>query len=351
MQVTLDELDRLMGERARHSQDYRKVLAARSDEIGRLRSGIGPDSESWKSLERDSESARAQFEAMAGQLGRPVSRHDLPPLAFITLALVLAAVETPVNKFLFDVALQSSNVASYAVSFAMAAFVLMLAHIAGRQMRQYYSDFMTTTYWTNIALVALIMGILAVVLAVLTIGRAEFSAAALNNGLGDLFSNVGAKVATRGIVSVLADALGDTSAMILVTANVTSILVAFLLGYARHDPDKHFDEAYEEHKRTQRALVRRDEKYNREVGRVRERARSKLDDSNTKYTAVNAAIITQKSARNLVIDDDDRFCLPDLDPLSGMRADEPAPLPGANAVNSLVRASANVTRVAAREQK
>jgi hypothetical protein len=198
----------------------------------------------------------------------------------------------------------------------MAAFVLMLAHIAGRQMRQYYSDFMTTTYWTNIALVALIMGILAVVLAVLTIGRAEFSAAALNNGLGDLFSNVGAKVATRGIVSVLADALGDTSAMILVTANVTSILVAFLLGYARHDPDKHFDEAYEEHKRTQRALVRRDEKYNRDVGRVR----SKLG-------------------------------LPDLDPLSGMRADEPAPLPGANAVDSLVRASANVTRVAAREQK
>jgi hypothetical protein len=87
MQVTLGELDRLMGERARQSQDYRKVLAARS----------------------------------------------------------LAAVETPVNKFLFDVALQSSNVASYAVSFAMAAFGLMLAHIAGRQMRQYYSDFMTTT--------------------------------------------------------------------------------------------------------------------------------------------------------------------------------------------------------------
>ncbi len=50
MQSAPNELDRLMGERVRHAQDYQKVLASRDDKIDRLRHGIGPGSERWKSL-------------------------------------------------------------------------------------------------------------------------------------------------------------------------------------------------------------------------------------------------------------------------------------------------------------
>ena len=73
MQYALDELDRLIGERSRHRQDYERVLADRDDEFNRLERSDGPTSERWK-MHRDNKSrARTEDEAIAGQLGRPVN--------------------------------------------------------------------------------------------------------------------------------------------------------------------------------------------------------------------------------------------------------------------------------------
>ena len=105
MQSAPNELDRLMGERVRHAQDYQRVLAGRDDEIDRLRHSVGPGSERWKSLADHRNRASAEYEARAGQIGRPVNRLSISLLLFGTLAIGLAIIETPVNKFLFDVAL------------------------------------------------------------------------------------------------------------------------------------------------------------------------------------------------------------------------------------------------------
>jgi len=198
MQSAPNELDRLMGDRVRHKQDYQKVLAARDDEIDRLKRSIGPGSERWKGLIDRRDRARSEFEAIAGQIGRPVNRLSLAPMAFLTLAVGLALVETPVNKFLFDVALQSSNIASYLVSFAVAVFLLICAHLAGKVVRQVWSEFERKLYVSNIIIACSIMLVLACALMILTIGRAEFSAAALSSGLEGLFSSVGDKVTAKG---------------------------------------------------------------------------------------------------------------------------------------------------------
>lgn len=87
MQSAPNELDRLMGDRVRHKQDYQKVLAARDDEIDRLKRSIGPGSERWKGLIDRRDRARSEFEAIAGQIGRPVNRLSLAPMAFLTLAV------------------------------------------------------------------------------------------------------------------------------------------------------------------------------------------------------------------------------------------------------------------------
>ena len=180
------------------SRDYQKVLAARDDEIDRLKRSIGPGSERWKGLIDRRDRARSEFEAIAGQIGRPVNRLSLAPMAFLTLAAGLALVETPVNKFLFDVALQSSNIASYLVSFAVAVFLLICAHLAGKVVRQVWSEFERKLYVSNIIIACSIMLVLACALMILTIGRAEFSAAALSSGLEGLFSSVGDKVTAKG---------------------------------------------------------------------------------------------------------------------------------------------------------
>lgn len=360
MQSAPNELDRLMGERVRHAQDYQKVLASRDDEIDQLRHSIGPGSERWKSLVDKRDRASAEYESIAGQIGRPVNRQSLPPMAFTTLAIGLALVETPVNKFLFDVALQSSNVASYAVSFAVAVFLLISAHFAGKLVRQVWSEHKKKLYVSNIIISCVIMMVLASVLAILTIGRAEFSAAALTSGLEGLFSSVGDKVtASGGFIRAIATALGDTSALVLVTVNVTSILVAFLLGYFAHDSDKHFDKAFEKHRGAQRALERQDQTYKSKGDHARQHARNELDDINGKYTAANAAIVTQKTARRIALDGDDKFALPEFDRLlERLRArsnfgsaddDEQSSAGMQQDVGSLIKAAGNIARV--RDQK
>ena len=366
MQSAPNELDRLMGERSRHYQEYEKILAQRDDELDRLFQGLGPGSTKWQILVDNKSSARAEFEAIAGQLGRPVNRLELSAGAFYALAVLLAIVETPVNKFLFDVALQGSNLTSYLVSFAVAVFVLIAAHLAGKLTRQCWSEYKTSFYVANVVIATIIMAILLIVVAILTIGRAEFSAAALASGI-ELFNSVGQKVQVQGIVGALAAALADTSALVLATVNITSILAAFLFGYFSHDSDKHLDKAFEKHKAADKALERRDGQYKGKAEKARERTRGRLGDINSRYTAANAAIVTQKTARGWALDEEDKFALPRLDRLlrtvrakadfgiSGGTGAEASDAGGTDQrpppLDTLVQAHSNVTRVPLRDQK
>ena len=304
-----------------------------------------------------------ECQTIASQIGRPVNRLALPPGAFFALAVGLALVETPVNKFLFDVALQNSNLASYLVSFVVAVFLLISAHIAGKLVRQVWGEFEKKLYVANIVIACVIMVVLAFALTILTVGRAEFSAVSVTTGLDGLFSSVGEKVTAGGLFGVVVNALGDTAALVLVTVNVTSILVAFLLGYFAHDPDRNFDKAFERYRGAQRAVERQDRTYKAKSDCARKQARLELEDINGKYTAANAAIVTQKTARRLPLDDADKFALPDLDRLlervrtqsdfggSVVADDEHQSIRGPADVDSLVRAGANVTRVGARDPK
>lgn len=226
---------------------------------------------------------------------------------------MLAVIETPVNKFLFDVSLQSSNATSYLVSFAVAVFVLVAAHAAGKSARQVWSEYRTKHHWSNIALSIGVLIVLLGVVSVLTIGRGEFAAARLDPGLGGVFSAVKEKVVSIGFWGALSHALADTSALVLMTINIASIMVAFLLGFLSHDPDKHFDKAFERHKACQVSMERYEAKYSKAVSSICEQARKKLNAINIRYSAANAAIVAQKTARRIPLDDEDRFSLPRLD--------------------------------------
>jgi hypothetical protein len=208
-----------------------------------------------------------------------------------------------------------------------------------------------------------ILAILIGVVGILTIGRAEFAAAAAVTGFEGLLSSVGDKVATSGgLLGALRQALADTSALVLVSVNVTSILVAFLLGYFAHDPDKHFDKAFERLRSATRALERHDRRFKHASNRAREQARARLDEINSLYTNATAAIVTQKTSRGMTLGDEDRFALPELDRLlKGLRSqrhftyEDVAPASDgaspADVVENLINAGGNVTRVGLRDTK
>lgn len=274
MAAAPNELDRLMGERVRHAQDYQTVLANRDDEVARLRRALGPASERWKILTAARDRANYEYEALAGQIGRPISRLAMPMSAFFAFAVGVAIGEAFANKFLFDVALQTSNIFSLLVSFIVALFMFIAAHFAGVLVRQTWSEHKRKFYPAHVLIASTIFAVLVCVLAILTVGRAETSAAVLTNGFDGLFSSLGGKVGSGGeLLAVLGAALGDQNALLLATVNALGILAAFVLGYLAHDPDKHFDKAYERQQSTLRAVEKQDQRYKRKSNRTRERAR------------------------------------------------------------------------------
>lgn len=357
-----DPFHRLAGERARHFHDYDAELAHRDDAVTRLFASAGPGAVVWQNLLDKRDHARSELDAISGQLGRPVGRMGWSKRAFIFVAIAFAIVEAPVNKFLFDVALQGSNLTSYLVSFAIAIFVLVAAHMAGKLTRQIWSEYRTRLHISNIVITALIAILLAVVVGVLTVARAEFSAAAAAASV-DLFSNMTAKVASEGFFGVLASALGDVPALVLATVNVTGILATFLLGYFLHDPDKHFDKASEAHDGAIRALNRLDAKFKRGLNKTKQQSRERLDHINKKYNAANAAIVAEKTARGIPLGDDDRVTLSSLDRMLAtervkeviqFEGDEGVPSSPATdrePLTALISAASNIARVPARETK
>ena len=159
---------------------------------------------------------------------------------FWLLALGLAILEAPVNKFLFDYAIQGSNLTSYVVSAAFAILLLLLAHLCGRCIRQVWSEYRRRIVWSNLIIALLAVCALAILISILTIGRARYSAGQPSS-IGGLFSDIGGQVSQHGFLSSLFAAFGDVSALILFTVNFGGALIAMLLGFFSHDPDKDFD--------------------------------------------------------------------------------------------------------------
>ncbi len=151
-----------------------------------------------------------------------------------------ALLEAPVNKYLFDVALNGSSFVSYTVSVAFAFFVLVLAHVAGRSIRQVWSEYRRKVLWTSLALFLLLSFVLAGIVAVLTVGRASTSAVSELSNFNDLLSNVRSNVTSLGLWGTVAAAFSDISALVLATVNIGAIFMTMMLAFFTVDPDKDF---------------------------------------------------------------------------------------------------------------
>ena len=164
-----------------------------------------------------------------------------PTWVLIGVALVLAVLETPVNKFLFDVAIRSSNVGSWLVSFGFALLLLLLAHFAGVSLRHIWSDHRKKLVIGSLLIFVLLTFVLLVLVSILTVARAAFSAD--TGSLQDMSSSVRSAVASLGLWGTLFNAFGDISALVLATINIGGIFVTMMLAFFTHDSDKDFDAA------------------------------------------------------------------------------------------------------------
>ena len=261
------ELARALGLRYAAKAEYEGILNDRQNRILGLSEKSGPNSNAYLAAADDLERARREFQRINTGVRRPLNKWRIHGAILLIVGLTLAVFEAPVNKFLFDVALRSSNLMSWAISFAFACALLILAHFAGVSLRHVWSDYRRRPVISSIVVFVVLSGVLLVMVGVLTVARAWFSANA--GTIGDMFSDVTKTVASVGLWRTLIGAFSDVPAMVLATINIGGIFMTMMLAFFTHDSDKDLDAA----------------------SRAYDRARKRVDGISSVYLKRKAAIV------------------------------------------------------------
>ena len=212
----------------------------------------GPRSRAYLAVVKKLKKDEEELERIKIAVRRPISRWGVRGGVLLIVGAGLALLEAFANKFLFDVALQSAGVVSYAVSSAITAFLLLMAHIAGRSIRQVWSDYRHKVIWSAPIVFLISIGLACLIIGVLTVARAAF--ASQGGTIGDLLSGIRGNVQDLGPIGTLMAALSDTSALVLACINVGGIGATFLLAFFSHDSDRDFDHAQNSVDRGEKAL-------------------------------------------------------------------------------------------------
>lgn len=310
-----DALAEWEGRRYGAHSEYLKIINLRENELLDASGKVGPRSSSFVNAKHDLQKAEMQRDGIQGVLRRPLNKYHVRGGYFAAFAVALALLEAPVNKFLFDVAMQSLGIFSFLASVVLALCLLILAHLAGKSIRQVWSEYRRRVVWSSLAVFLLILTVLTGIVGILTVGRALTSASTLAS-FQDMFSAVQNTVASRGFWGALADAFSDISALILATVNIGGIFASMMLAFFTHDPDKDFDAAAGEVDHLRAHLDKLDAQYSKAKAAVIRRHAPDLTVFSTSFKNANMHVIEAKKKLGLSLDDEDRLMIDKLDTLA-----------------------------------
>jgi succinate dehydrogenase hydrophobic anchor subunit len=293
---------------------YQGVLDQRNSALVTVAERHGERSKPYIHIRQRLEKDEAQLERIKVVVRRPVSRMTVRPWMLLVVGIVLALLEAPANKFLFDVALQSTGLASFGASAAVTAFLLILAHFAGRGIRQVWSDYRRRVIFSSLVTFIVCIAVATFMVGVLTVARAAFADESAS--IADIVKGVSGSVTDQGPLNAIGQALTNTSALVLACINIGGIVVTLLLAFFSHDSDRDYDHAQAHVAEGEKALAKMHARYlNAREKLVRQFAPDLLGYVGN-YNAANQRVIELKTRLDRPLDEDDRFILTDLDKFS-----------------------------------
>jgi hypothetical protein len=323
-------------------------LNERGNQIVSLSEKAGPRSDKYLNAKKDLDRAEQEYERINATIRRPLHRWELPFWVLLSFAFALAFFEAPVNKFLFDVALQSSNLTSWTISFGFACALLLLAHVAGFSLRQVWSTYRKRIVWSSLVIFVLMAAILFVLVSILTVARASFAAEA--GTIRDLLSDVRTTLQSVGVWGALRNAFGNLSALVLATVNIGGIFMAMMLSFFTHDPDKDFDAVAHTVERRRRRLAKIVREFISRKEKVVKEFAPDLAGHGALHRTANMNIIEMKRRLGQELDGEDSEVIDKLDTMAedsehwrdastettnvvtARKAAPPSPQPGPSAV-------------------
>ena len=310
----LEALANAKAERYEALSDYKGVLDERGNALMEANEKFGPRSRQYLAIDGKLKRESAQLMRIGSAVRRPFARKISREWIGMAVGVLLALLEAPANKFLFDVALQSSGFVSYSVSAAVTAFVIVLAHFAGVSIRQIWSDYRSRIIVSALLVFVLCVAVAGLIVGVLTVARAAF--ASQGSTIGDLMLGVQQNIQALGPLGALLAALTDTSAVLLACINLGGFVIAFVIAFFSHDSDRDFDHAHRAVERLERDLARVHGRYLDQRARTIKRFAPDLVGYAGGYADANGRVVKLKTQMQMPLDEDDRLVLTDLDQLS-----------------------------------
>jgi hypothetical protein len=294
--------------------EYMAVLDQRGNALLAVNEKSGMRSLEYATLEEKLNHSKLEHQRIKTALRRPIAMLQIRPIFLWITAVALALLEAPANKFLFDVALQSSGAVSYAASAGTTAFLLILAHFAGSGLRQCWSAIRRRVMWGNLFLFVAGTIIALGMIGVLTVARAAF--AAEGGSIGDLLTNVRGHVDNLGPIGALLAAFSDTSALVLACINIGGVAVTFLLAFLSHDSDADFDHVHRAVHSLEARLRKIHEAYLKARAAIVADHAPHLIGYAANYNDANARVIELKTLLGQGLTDDERQVVTDLDQMA-----------------------------------
>ena len=307
-------LGKATGARNAARQSFENLLNERQNQILGLSERVGPNSETYRDAVEERDKARLQYERINAVVRRPLNNWRLHGVILLGVGLVLALFEAPVNKFLFDVALRTSNLMSWFISFAFACALLFLAHFAGVSLRHVWSDYRRRPVIGSILLFLVLAMVLLTLVSILTVARAAYGANA--GTIGDMFADVSSAVASVGLFRTLFNAFSDISALVLATINIGGIFMTMMLAFFTHDSDKDLDAASRALDRQRRHVAKISAVYLAKKAAIVKDFAPDLAGAGHDFKNANQKVVEYKTRLGLPPDEDDTLMIDQLDRLA-----------------------------------
>jgi succinate dehydrogenase hydrophobic anchor subunit len=289
--------------------EFERLLNDRQNKILGLSEKSGPNSDTYRNAVEDLDRTKRDYARINSGVHRPLNKWRIHGLVLVAIGVLLAALEAPVNKFLFDVALRSSNLMSWAISFFFACALLALAHFAGVSLPHIWSDYRKRPVLGAILIFLVLATVLFVLVSILTVARASFSANA--GTIGEMFTTVSQNVASVGLWRTLANAFSDMSALVLATINIGGIFMTLMLAFFTHDSDKDFDAASRALDRYRRKVDGISSAYIKNKEAIVKDFQPDINGVSHDFTKANQEVIELKKRLGQPLDDPDDLLLID----------------------------------------
>lgn len=174
--------------RHQHRQSYEAGLADRDGKLIALDGDIGPASQRWQMAISTREQTHADMKNIEGHLNRPSLRWKMGMILFWSLAVIVAVAEASLNQFVIDIVLATPSDVSLALSFALALFMMFIAHMCGKLSRHTWSEFEQCIAYGNAVLAVVGMLAMAGLIAIFTVARAKYGVVSAAPVVADIFS-------------------------------------------------------------------------------------------------------------------------------------------------------------------